>query len=200
MSVFSMNAGNDVALAADRASDQHFTGDRSRLLLVPMAVFVLAADVGLIDLDNAHQLAELRISKTCPHAMTQIPSGAIGTEAHHAMDLQGRNALLAGEHQIDDLEPRFHGNVGVLEDRSDQHREAIAAFIRAFRALPMEWHSADWADLFVPAASAANLLRPTALLQIELAGIIGREQPFELRDRHLRGEFDAHSANSHRRS
>jgi hypothetical protein len=37
-------------------------------------------------------------------------------------------------------------------------------------------------------------------LQIELAGIIGREQPFELRDRHLRGEFDAHSANSHRRS
>jgi hypothetical protein len=48
--------------AADSANDRSFAGafaTASTVALVPMLVVRLAADVGFVDLDNAHELAEL---------------------------------------------------------------------------------------------------------------------------------------------
>ncbi len=154
-----------------------------------MAVLVLAADVGFIDLDNAHELAEFGISKAGANTVRHIERGFIGAETHHAMDLERGNTFLAGQHQIDDLEPNVHGLIRVLKDRADQHGEPIAALV-AFVTLPVKRSGLYHIHVIVVAARAANASRPAPSGQIRLAGIISRKQLFELRNRHLASEFD----------
>ena len=55
----------------------------------------------------------------------------------YALNLEGANALLAGEHQMNDPEPVPQRLVRVLEDRPGDDGEAIAVR-RAFLALPVE--------------------------------------------------------------
>src|SRR6266508_2952896 len=191
------HAGNDVAFASDRADDDAFVAKRTGLLFVPMAIFVLSADVSFVNLDNTHELAEIRVGEASADTMAHIPSRPIRTETHHAMDLQSRNTFLAGQHKIDDFEPRLEPDVRVFENRSDQHREPIAALGNAFGALPMEGPSRDRVDVLVTTARANDALGPSASDQVLLTGVISRKQLFKLRDRHLRGEFDAHSGDSH---
>jgi hypothetical protein len=71
------------------------------------------------------------------------------------MDLQRRNAFLAGQHQIDDLEPNTHRNIGIFEDRSNQDRKAIS-LRRTGWAFPFEWHSFQRIDAVTPAVRATK--------------------------------------------
>ena len=119
------DARDDVALALDCADDRHLAradaaspAALAALVLVP--VLGLAADEGLVNLDDAHELAEILVGEAGADAMAHVPSGVVRAEAHHAMNLKGADALLAGQHQVDDAEPLAQRLIGVLEDRADQ--------------------------------------------------------------------------------
>jgi hypothetical protein len=188
---FAKHAGNDGAFAFDGTDDDLFAGSAgAESLLVPMSVLVLAADIGLVPFNDAHQLAELRVDQSGTDAVTHIVCGLVGPEAHHSMDLQRRDPLLAGQHEVDHLEPLAHRNVRVLEDCPDQDREAVAASLDAFGALPMERTIGDWRDLFVVTARAMNAGGPTTSDEVGFAGVISRKQRLPFGDRHLFGEPD----------
>src|SRR5690606_1449934 len=157
------DASHDVALAADSASDRRLAGADATRAAVPALVLVpvlgLAADERLIDLDNAHELLELNVLKPGTDAMAHGPSCPIGPDAILALDLQGGNALLGCHHAVNDLKPRSQGDIRVLEDRSDKHREAIAVF-GARLALPVKGLLLERVDVGVAATRAARPFRP----------------------------------------
>jgi hypothetical protein len=192
------NASHNVALALDRTNHGFFAfATGSFCALVPMAIAVLAADIGFVDFDDAHELAEVRVSKSGADTMAHIVRRRIGTKTHRAVNLQSRNSLLAGQHQIDDLEPRFERNVRVFEDGSDKHRKAVGRALAAIHALPFERHRLKFKNFLAAATWTAHTFWPAARDQIALARIVIREQFFKLRDRHLLGEFDAHLGSFH---
>src|SRR5205807_10559565 len=133
------NAGDNIALAFDGTYNSvlAFTAGSWRAL-IPMPVFVLSADVGFIYLDNTNELSELRVGQPSANAMAHIERGRIGTEAHHSMNLQRGNSLLAGQHEIDDLEPSLERDLRIIEDGFGDDGEATAPRFGTFLALPME--------------------------------------------------------------
>jgi hypothetical protein len=183
---------NDIAFALGGANDGFFAFAASAFrALILMPVPVLAADVGFVNFNNAHKLAEAGIRQASADAMAHIMSGRIGTKTHTAMDLEGRNTLFAGQHQIDNLEPSFERHVRVFKDRADKHRKPIAALFNALRALPVERPIGHGIDVLISTARACNDFWPAARDKIPLACIIVREQFFKLRNCHLLGEFRA---------
>ncbi len=191
------NTRDDISLAACGTNNDQLASRPARILdlLVRMPVLVFAADISLVDFDNAHEFAELRISESCANAMAHIVRSRIGAEAHHALNLKCGNAFLARQHQIDDLEPSFETDVRIFENRTDQDGKTITALRRTFRALPMERLVSDGINVLVVATRATDAIRPTLSDEIALASIVGREQFFELRDGHLAREF-GHRSNS----
>src|SRR5262249_24212983 len=114
--------------------------------------------------------------------MAHVPSGAVGTGADRAMDLESVDSLLALAHQVDDLEPRAERVVGVLEDRADERGEAVAVD-RALLALPLP--GAGEAGGVVPSATRArDAVRPAHLNEIGHASVFGGEPVEELREGH----------------
>src|SRR5260370_26891041 len=79
---------------------------------------------------------------------------------------------------MDDFEPIAERLIRVLEDGSDQNREAIA-FGSTLRALPMPFARGEVIDLGIAATGAVDAIRPTPSLQIGFAGIFVREQVVE---------------------
>jgi hypothetical protein len=186
------DARHNVALAADSADDRRLAGTftaASAVPLIPMLVVSLAADVGFIDLDNAHELAEFRVDKACANAVAHVVRGPIRAKTHHALHLKGAHALLTGQHEIDDFEPRPQTDVCVFEDRSDQYGKPIAALFGALSALPVKGPPGDRINIDVAAARAENAIGPAALDKILLASIVSGKQRLELRGSHLRREF-----------
>jgi len=162
--------------------------------LIPMPVFVLAADIGLIDLHDAHQAPKLGIDQSSPDAVAHEMRGLIRAEAHHAVDLKRADTFFADQHQIDDLEPLAQADVAVGEDRADSDGKAVTALI-ASTAKPIEWTSLQFPHPVVPAAGAPDYaIGPAPGLQIRLAGIVSREQHIELFGGHLAGEGGHRSA------
>lgn len=153
-----------------------------------MAISVLAADVSFINFDNANKLAKFMIGETGADAMTHIEGGRIGAKPHHAMDLQRRHSLLAGQHQIDDLEPNPHRDIGVFEDRSDQDRKAIS-LRRTGWTFPFEGHRLQGINAITSAMWTMDTIWPATSNKVRFASIIRREQSIKLRDSHLFGEF-----------
>ena len=121
--------------------------------------------------------------------MTQIMCSPVRAETHHALYLERGYPFLASQHQIDNLEPSSQANVCVLENCSDQNGKTISAFFSAFSALPVKWPISDGINIDVSTTRAVNTVRPTAIDQVLLAGIVSREQRLELRDSHLRSEL-----------
>lgn len=121
------SAGDQGAPAAHGTNDRELVGHAATLHLVGgMPVLVLAANVGLVHLYNAHQLAELRVNQSGPDAHAEVMGGAVAAEAHDALDLKSGDPLLAGLHHVDDLEAVPQADIRVLEHGPAQHREAVA--------------------------------------------------------------------------
>ena len=81
----------------------------------------------------------------------------------YAHDLQCADALLAGQHQVDDLEPVAERLVGVLEDRSDQTRRTDS------RQPWRTWLHCQWKgrlvtriNVNIPASRAMDAFGPAA--------------------------------------
>ena len=183
------DTGHDIAVALDGTHNGFLAfAAGSRRALIPMPVPILAADESFINFDNAHELPKVRIGKSGTDAMTHIEGGRIGAEAHHAMNLQGGHALLAGQHLIDDFEPNPQRDICVFKDRADQDGKAIS-LRRTSWAFPFEGHSFQRIYAVASAVRATDTFWPAACNEIRFAsGIVG-EQFIKLSDSHLFGEF-----------
>jgi hypothetical protein len=143
--------------------------------LIPMFVFIVTPNGRFIDLDNAAKLFNV-LHKRHADFMAHAPSGFVGTKAHIAHDLQCARALLAGEHQMRDLEPVAERLVRVLKNRASDVREAIAGIWRALVALPGPGAIGEFVGLFRPAAGAADAFRPAPRDEVGAAGFfVGKE-------------------------
>jgi hypothetical protein len=184
------HARNESSLALDSADDGSFaSAASSRRAFIPMPIFVLAADVGFIDFDNADQFAERGIGKSSADAMAEIEGSGIGAEAHHPMDLERANSFFARQHQIDDFEPCLDRNVCILKDRSNENGEAISLLCTS-GAFPFEGHRLEGVNTVAVALGAANnAIWPTTRNEVSLAGVVSREKRLELSDCHLRREL-----------
>ena len=148
--------------------------DRRDLPLVPMPVVVLAADESFVDLDDAAKFISAARSArrgfcgtcTAPSCRSRSPS---------AVNLERADALLAGQHQVHDLEPLAQRLVGVLEDRAAMKREPIAVWRAFSRTANATCATAGHRQPGLPQRGQTNALRPAAGLQIGLAGIFVTE-------------------------
>ena len=172
-----------LALRAIRAGRATSPTGAAALVLVPVAV--LAADVGLIDFHKTHQLCEFFVNEGRANLVAHVQSGLVGTEAHVTLYLQGADALLAGEHQMDDAKPLAQRFICVLEDRPSDHGEAVGRAFAAVHALPLEWHRLELVDLHGAAAGAADATRPAVRGEVGFAGVVIREHRLKLADGHL---------------
>ena len=96
-------------------------------LLALVLVALLAADVGLVDLDGA---GEGRAGDLGPaglaDAVGQVPGGLLG-DGEVAMQLHGGDALEAGGEQVDGHDPDLAAELGVVHEGVGLHREVLAA-------------------------------------------------------------------------
>jgi hypothetical protein len=154
-----------------------------------MSVLVFASDERLIDLHDTHQFTEILLHQRRADAVRHIKSGLVRAEPHDPLDLKARNALLAGEDQIDDLEPLPQSDLGILKNGLDQDREAVCAALPTVRALPMKRTIGQRIGPLGLATWAMDAVRPAAIREIRLAGVIRGEKPLPFRDRHLASEL-----------
>lgn len=181
------HAGDDAALAAHGTRHDGLTArsgaGRFVLVVVPLAgvlVADLAAHERLIDFDDAEQLTEVFVGEPGADAVRHVPGGFVRAESHVAVKLEGADALLAGQHQVNDLEPVFEGLVGVLEDGPGDVREAVSATLAARGALPLPLHGFERIDRIAGAAGAHDPVRPALGDQVSRAGVLIRELFVEL--------------------
>jgi hypothetical protein len=179
---------DNVTLTLDRADDWRFAGtDAATAASAASAVLVvrLAPDESFVDFDDTKKLLEFLVLKRRTNAVAHIPSGFVAAEAHVAMDLTCADALLAGEHQVDDLEPLAEIDLRVFEYRSDKVGKAVGAALSTIRAFPFVFHRAELIDALTLTARATNANRPAMSDQVAVArGFIGKGG-FPLLDRHL---------------
>ena len=154
-------------------------------------VLALAADVGLIDFDDTHQLAEVLILQSSADAMAHVPSRPVRAETHVMIDLERAHPLLAGQHQVNDAEPLAERLIRVLKNRVDQDREPIAVG-GAGMALPMEGTARQLVHFGIAAARAMDARRPAMPNQVSLTGVLIWELPLEVCDGHLLGALAGH--------
>jgi len=186
------DTSDDIALALDRADDCGLAGVAAparSAALIPMPIFIAAADIGFVNLDDPDQLAEIRVLQTGPDPMRHIEGCAVGADPHDALNLQRTDAFLGCQHHVDHAKPSPQTYIRVLEDRPDQNGKAITASLGTLRALPMERSIGDGVNLVVGAARAGDALGPTARNKVRLASVVGREQSLKLRDGHLFGNL-----------
>jgi hypothetical protein len=150
-----------------------------------MAVLGFAADERLIHFCNAYELAEISIRQASPDTVAHGLRRAVAARDDRAVNLENGNSFLAGEYEVNDAEPLAERILCVLENRTDQHREAVGCpFFRTLIALPIECHGAVFARLS-PAAGASDTLRPAARRQISATSILSGERRLPLAICHL---------------
>lgn len=180
------SASNDISLAADGTNDRKLAGASTAglavMLLVPMPVAVLTADPRLIDFDDAAQLG-FGFNQGRADFVAHGMCCAVGTKAHHALNLKGADTFFAGEHQVGDAKPLPQRLVRILEDRPSDAREPVAV-LGANLALPVKTGS-QRIDLGIAAARAFDAFGPTASDQVGPAGFLIGESLLELGDGHL---------------
>lgn len=120
---------NDHAFGA--ASGAVNEGQHLHLVVVSGLLFHarLATDEGLIDLDHAATSAEARkriVAHRFADAVRHEPRGLEG-DTKSAVELVAADALLAGTHQIDRLQPEVHRNVAGFKNGADLDGEGLAA-------------------------------------------------------------------------
>src|SRR5208282_994647 len=144
------HARDDVALAGHSASDWSLARVAEPTFaasLIRMTITVLPADPSFVDLDNPHELTKFGVNQGATNAMAHIPSGAVRTEAHVAMNLECANSLLARQHKVNDAEPLPKINLCVLKDRSRDVRKTVCASFSAIWAFPMPFARLKWINL-----------------------------------------------------
>lgn len=184
------DARYDVAFALHGTDhDLLATGAGAGRPFIFVPVLVLAADVGLVGLHDAHELAELGVNQPGADAVAHVVGSLVGAEPHNALHFQSRHALLACQHHVDDPEPVAHPDIRILEDGSDQHGKPVATAWCALLALPVKRAVRDRINVLIAAAGAAHAHGPAPIAKVLLAGVIVWEEGLKFPDRHLLGEL-----------
>src|SRR6185437_10082276 len=141
-------ARHDVALAADSANHRGFARAKAATsgtatALPTVLVLGLSADERFIHFDDPTKLVEIFLDQRRADAMAHIPSRFVGAETEMAMDLPRAHALLAGQHEVNDLKPAAQIDIGILKDCPGNVGEAITAGA-AIRTLPSEFHGLEF--------------------------------------------------------
>src|SRR5581483_2555280 len=178
------DARYDVPFAAHSADNGRLAGANTATAgttpsIAPMLVLGFAADEGFVHLNDPAQLVEVLFDERGADAMAHIPSRLIGAETEVAMDLACAHSLFAGQQKVDDLKPASQIDIGVLEDRSCDVGEPIAAGA-AIGALPFELHSLEFVRPIRAAARATDAIWPAARHQIGVAGFFIRKHLLKL--------------------
>jgi hypothetical protein len=121
--------------------------------------------------------------------MAHIERCAVGAGADHPMDLKRADAFLAGQHQVQNLEPDQQLVIRVLEDRPADDRESIAILLTN-AALPVPRLEVKLVNLWIVAARAFNYaIGPASIHQVSLAGVFIWKEGVKFRKRHLANEL-----------
>jgi hypothetical protein len=190
------NLADNISLARYRSDDRRLAsvGQTTTVILradVRMAILLLAAEERFVNLDNTHQLAKFLISQPSPQTMAHEPRRAVRARADHAMDLQGTDSFLAGQHQVQNLEPSQKRIIGILEDGARDDGEPIGRpFSRAaLHALPRKGTRFASVNLVILATRAQHAVRPALRHQVCLAGRFIGKHPIKFHQSHLSGDF-----------
>jgi hypothetical protein len=184
------DAADGIALATDSANDGDFARantarSAASAALIPMSVLGEPAHEGLVNFNNPAKLLDGLIRESGPDAMCHVPSGLERAETHVAPNLAGTDALLAGQHQVDDAEPVAQRLIRVFKDRAGNVREAIAGLRSALVALPVPRITLQLSGVLSAAARAADALRPAFADKIGATGVLIGKHRLELADGHL---------------
>lgn len=137
----------------------------------------LPANVRFIGMDHAaHHVGQRGHGHRVTHAHAGEPKGLVVLRAELALKLKGANALLAGAHAGDDVEPRGDRQLGRGKDRVHRHGELLPALLALLQARAdllrgVRGKVADASLIAVPAVGAHRSFGPQHALQ-ELAGFI----------------------------
>jgi hypothetical protein len=111
----------------DGADDQHFALMAAPATAGDRIVFTAAGDFGFIDLDEAGQGAAARREHAAAQLGAEEPRRLVGAEGELALQLQSRDAVRVGGHQIRRPEPGGQRQLGVMHDGSGGDRGLAAA-------------------------------------------------------------------------
>ena len=182
------DSGNHVALSLYRSRHDRLTrsdASGAAIAVVPVPVLGLTANECLIDFDIANQFLELAASQCHADFIAHEPRGFVGTKSHIATDLKRANPLFTGQHQMNNAEPFTQRLVGILEDRPDQDREAIAdSTRRALIALPIEVFRMLMV-IGIPTTRTAYTIWPPILDQVGRARSFIWKLTLKISERHL---------------
>ena len=154
-----LNEGKDSVLVASAALDLE-------------ALF--AANVGFVNLDDPASAAhwgKRAIAHCFADTVSEEPSG-FHAAREKALNLAGRNALLARTHKVDDLQPKVQRQVRTLEDGSLPNGELPLAFVATVKAKAARFtlHLMNALRVSVAAMRASRDMRPQRALDIRKSG------------------------------
>jgi hypothetical protein len=142
-------------------------------------VFAAASDLGFINLDEAGQRAAVRGEHTGAQLGAEQPRCLIGAESKLTLELQGRDPIGVGGHQISSPEPSSQRQLGVMHDGSGSDR-SLAATAGALECPGLGFQLPGFATT---AAWANKPVRPTRRDQILRASRLVAEALLELDQR-----------------
>ena len=95
----------------------------------------------------------------------------------HSLDLIGGDALLAGAHQVDHLEPQVQGEMGTLKDGSLFYGELPLALIALAKskASGLAFHLSNAVGVGIATMRANWTVRPKPALNIRESGFLADE-------------------------
>ena len=111
----------------DGADDQHFALMAAPATAGDRVAFAAARDFGFIDLDEAGQGAATRREHAAAQLGADQPRRLVGAESELALQLQSRDAIGVGSHQISGPEPGGQRQLGVMHDGSGSDRGLATA-------------------------------------------------------------------------
>lgn len=166
-------------LYLDGADDQDLASMAAAAATDERIVLAAAEDFGLVDLDQAAQRRAVGRHHAATQLGTQQPSGLVGTQGELALQLQRRDAVGMGGHQIGGPEPGGQRQLGVMQDRAGGHRGLPAAG----GTLPSPRLGLQPPGLARAATGAAKALRPTLAREVGHARGLVRKALLELNQR-----------------
>jgi hypothetical protein len=180
------HTGYNAPFSADSARYDRFAGTHTArstgAALVPMFVLFFSTNKRFVYFHNAHQFLKALVGKASTNAVAHIMRCFVRAEAHHALDLKGRNTFLADEHKVDDLEPHKQIDVRILKDGADKVREAVGRAYATIHALPLIHHRFEFKNAQRAAARAVNAVGPTFANQVRIASSFIWEKSFKLQN------------------
>ena len=130
---------------------------------------------GLVDFDQARQRVALRVDHAGAQLVGEQPSAAVRADTELFLELQGRDAVGVGRHQVGGPEPDGERQLAGVQDRPGRHRGLPAAA----GALEGVCFSVQRPSLFMAARGTDEAVRPAHFDQPGGAGVIVREHVLE---------------------